>query len=175
MVQLHRYHIYDTVGVYSPSLVVHNPPDWTMSGVATIDATIIAGLTVDLNGPYQGVVNQSIEFSGSASYLPTPANLTYEWAWYSGSTLESTSQVFSKAFSSPGTREIMLRVKAFDQAFLAKASGLIDVVVQSELSDPSVYIEMQDDFNRPNSAILGPGWSETEGNIDLTGNAARSN
>lgn len=64
--------------------------------------------TADANGPYNGVVGQSVSFSSDGSEDPEDGDLDFEWDFGDGG--NSSSENPSHAYTAPGTYDVELRV-----------------------------------------------------------------
>ena len=60
------------------------------------------------NGPYEGIISQTIEFDGSASHDPDGILISYKWTFGDGTTAEEKTTTHS--YNHPGIYEISLTV-----------------------------------------------------------------
>jgi PKD repeat protein len=78
-------HTYASLGQYPVALTVTNTSG--LSASSTTTATVqITPPVANAGGPYIGIVNESVSFTGAASTAPQGHALTYAWAFGDGST-----------------------------------------------------------------------------------------
>ena len=99
-------HTYTSPGLYTVILTVEDSEN--VEGTAETTATIYTdNLIVNINGPYEGTVDESIQFSGSASNGVEP----YSWSWdFGDGTGSSDQQNPSYTYTDDGNFTVTLTV-----------------------------------------------------------------
>ena len=93
----------------------------------------------DPKGPYYGVVNTSIQFTGTGSYDPDGFIVQYDWQFFSGDTWhDNISATPTHTYNAPGIYTVTLRVHD-DSASTATATTIVTVNTSNHLpSTPTI-------------------------------------
>jgi len=101
-------HAYATTGTFTVTLTVNDGTVNSTAATATVTISNQAP-TANAGGPYSGVRNQAVTFSGAASTDPDGDALTYSWDFGDGSPAES-GVALTHAYTSTGTFTATLTV-----------------------------------------------------------------
>lgn len=124
---------YTTAGQYQISVVVTDYLNVSANASATITIEVDPDLTVLINGPYSGVVNTPIDFSGSVQSGTPP----FSWYWDFGDNSFSTEQNPQHTYILPGQYTVTLQVTD-NQGRAGSANTTVDVTTNYPPARPTV-------------------------------------
>ena len=133
---------------------------------------------MEAHGPYEGQVGTPIAMSGTIEYSPSGDDLSYFYTWRIDDPLEyigsgqTITHVFPETGSYSGTMEGSVLQGT---TVLASGTDTFTVLVYGAPIQPGTFLQVYDDFERDNNAVLGARWAETGGDITLTAGKAASN
>jgi len=135
-------HIYQQPGIYNINLTVTDYLNSITVTNTTINITIPDPLDVDIHGPYQGFLSQSVAFHSDVHGGVPP----FTWLWEFGDTTNSTLQNPIHTYDITGQYNITLTVTDFVQNETINTTYAI-------IYDIPSYVEVDDNFDENT-----PGW-----------------
>jgi len=137
---------YATSGTYTITLTVTD--DQGASNTATTTATIGQGNQApiaDPNGPYEGTINTTLEFDGSASSDPDGTIASYSWDFGDGTT--GNGMTATHSYTTPGSFNVTLTVT--DDTGASDSAGTTAVIRDTVNQPPTA------DANGPYNGTVG--------------------
>jgi PKD repeat protein len=105
---------YAAPGSYTVTLTVTDNDGMTDSATTTAEIQLPEPLppTADPDGPYAGIVGESVQFDGSGSSDPDGTIVAYDWDFGDGGTATGVAPMY--AYADPGTYTVTLTVTGND-------------------------------------------------------------
>ncbi|MBS3802670.1 MAG: PKD domain-containing protein, partial [Candidatus Thermoplasmatota archaeon] len=136
-------HSYSTAETFTVVLTVDDGTDTdTDTATVTIEDVPPVPPTADANGPYVGVVNQSLSFDGSESSDSDGSITSYEWSCGDGNSVNGVNPTHS--YTSTGTFEITLTVTD-DDGLTDNDTTTATIYVGESVDIPEGYLIDTDD------------------------------
>ncbi len=133
-------HIYEVEGSYPLILTISDNQNNTNNSISYVNVYSNTELMVDANGPYEGVVNETIQFSGSVIGGVEP----YSWFWDFGDGETSNLQNPLHSFNNTGYYTVTLNVTDNESNF------------DADITSVSIYsnTELMVDANGPYEGVV---------------------
>ncbi|RLF34307.1 MAG: hypothetical protein DRM98_00895, partial [Thermoplasmata archaeon] len=163
-------HTYSQSGTYTVTLTVTDDNGDSDSDTTTAEISSNQPPVADAGGPYNGYMNEEIQFDGSNSYDPDGNIVFYQWDWGDGTTNGGPNLKYpTHSYDTPGTYTVTLTVTD-DQG--KTGTDTAEATVNTRWISPTGYNDPENTWDNEEKAyddntgtkavftLTGSGWNE---------------